>query len=94
VGRDGTDSIITGLPIPVLGSLLATISFFSRFVSMARQFRSIKGKMLLVFAFLFVLLPLASSGPLDESGCKKLGFVEEFDSFVQVWLFLFCMRPL
>lgn len=53
---------------------------------MGRQFRSIKGKMLLVFAGLVMLLTIASAGPLDESGCKKLGLVEEFDSFVQVRL--------
>ena len=65
-----------------------------RLVTMARQFRSIEGKMLLVFAGLVMLLTLVSAGPLDESGCKKLGLVEEFDSFVQVRLCLFYMRPL
>jgi hypothetical protein len=44
--------------------------------------------MLLVFAGLVMLLTIASAGPLDESGCKKLGLVEEFDSFVQVRLCL------
>ena len=65
-----------------------------RRLPMGRQFRSIKGKMLLVFAGLVMLLTIASAGPLDESGCKKLGLVEEFNSFVQVRLCLFYMRPL